>query len=146
MIARSELMIGNLVTDEFYENFKTIIKVDSINERGINLTIQDDSNYPECPERWIDPEYTWDTLFGIPMSEEWFIERFGFNRDGRLHPTYRLGMIIVEKALLEDGVYFVRKAISSTTSVILKRIRFVHELQNVYYHNNDSNKSLTVIR
>ena len=41
-----DLCIGNLVTDEFYDSFKTIIKVNSIDERGINLEVEDDGNYP----------------------------------------------------------------------------------------------------
>ena len=65
-----DLCIGNLVTDEFYNSFKTIIKVDSIDERGINLEIEDDGNYPECSQRWIEPYYRLDTLRAIPISEE----------------------------------------------------------------------------
>ena len=42
-----DLCIGNLVTDEFYDSFKTIITVNSIDERGINLEIEDDGNNPE---------------------------------------------------------------------------------------------------
>lgn len=114
-----DLMIGNYV----YDNLGGILRLKGIKEDS------------DCSH-----------LRGIPLSEEWIVGRFGFKRDGRLHPTYRLGMIIVEKAILEVGVYFVRKAISSTDSALLRRIRFVHELQNVYYHNNDNNKSLTVIR
>ena len=43
-----ELRIGNLVTDEYYEHFNTLITVESISEKGINLRIEDDGNYPEC--------------------------------------------------------------------------------------------------
>ncbi len=43
VICPSDIRIGNLVTDEFYENFKTIIKVDFIDSRGINLEIEDDA-------------------------------------------------------------------------------------------------------
>jgi len=70
MINAQELRIGNLVTDEFYESFKTIIKVDSINDKGINLAIEDDGNFPECANRWIEPYYKFDTLCGIPLTEE----------------------------------------------------------------------------
>lgn len=55
-----ELRIGNWVTDEFYDHFKTVMKVTSINEKGINLTVQNDGNYPELADHFIEPEYTFD--------------------------------------------------------------------------------------
>ena len=79
MIESKELRIGNLVTDEFYDSFKTIIEVDSISDRGINLFIEDDGNYPECAGTWIEPEKRFDTIFGIPLTEEWLL-KFGFEK------------------------------------------------------------------
>ena len=49
------MLLSPLLTDEFYDSFKTIITVNSIDERGINLEIKDDGNYPECAQTWIEP-------------------------------------------------------------------------------------------
>lgn len=79
MIKANELRIGNKVTDEWYESFKTIITVESINDKGINLAIEDDGNYPECAQTWIEPEDRLDNLFGIPLTEE-ILLRCGFEK------------------------------------------------------------------
>jgi len=65
-----ELRIGNYVTDEFYDSFKTIIKVESINDNGINLTVVDDGNWSELAQRWIEPDSLSCKIFGIPLTEE----------------------------------------------------------------------------
>lgn len=78
MIHPSELTIGSLVTDEYYDTFKTIIKVESINDKGINLCIEDDGKWAEIAQIWIAPEYyTFDKLRGIPLTEDILI-RCGF--------------------------------------------------------------------
>ena len=76
-LTANELRIGNLVTDEFYDSFKTTIKVESIKDKGINLLIEDDGNWSEIAQRWIGVEYTFDKLRPIPLTEEWLI-RMGF--------------------------------------------------------------------
>lgn len=76
---KAELRIGNLVTDEFYDSFKTIITVESLNDKGINLEVESSDDLPEMQSHWIEPYYTFDKLRGIPLSPEW-LERFGFNR------------------------------------------------------------------
>lgn len=83
MIQPQELRIGDYVTDEFYENFKTIIEVDSITKKGINVFIEDDRNYPEIAQSWIEPEYT----FGKYMIE--------FNKAEE--KTFRNPLIFVKK-------------------------------------------------
>lgn len=79
MIQANELRIGNLVTDKWYDSFKSIFTVTSLNDKGIDLIIEDDGNWAECADRWIAPERTFDTLFGIHLTEEWLI-KFGFQR------------------------------------------------------------------
>lgn len=78
MINPRELQLGNLVTDEFYDSFKTIIAIDSINDKGVNLNIEDDGNWPELAQTSIVPEFAFDKLRGIPLTEEWLV-RFGFD-------------------------------------------------------------------
>lgn len=72
-----ELRLGNLVTDEWFESFKTIITVESIDAAGINLMIEDDGNWSELAQHTIVPEYKFDQLHGIPLTEEWLL-KLGF--------------------------------------------------------------------
>jgi hypothetical protein len=74
-----EIRLGNKLTDKFYDSFKTIITVDSINEKGVNLNIEDDGNFSELAQHFIVPEYTFDQLFGIPISPE-ILEKAGFEQ------------------------------------------------------------------
>jgi hypothetical protein len=69
-MTKQELRIGNIVTDEFYESFKKIITVESINDKGINLEVQNSDDYPEMQTHWIEPYYTFEQLRGIELSEE----------------------------------------------------------------------------
>ena len=52
MIYIKDLRIGSIITDEYYDSFKTVIKVESVNQYGINLYIEDDGNYPEMAQQW----------------------------------------------------------------------------------------------
>ena len=42
MINSRELRPGNKAPDKYYDSFKTIINVESINEVGVNLAIEDE--------------------------------------------------------------------------------------------------------
>lgn len=92
MIEAKELRFGNVVTDEFYESFKTIITVESINEKGINLNIEDDGNYPELSQRWIEPDNRFDTLFGIPLTDEWIVN-FGLSKENGYPYKFHYGYL-----------------------------------------------------
>ena len=72
----SELRIGNYVTNGYCDSFKTIFEVQSINEEGINLSIED---YERASDICIEPEYTFDLLLGVPLTEEWLLN-FGFEK------------------------------------------------------------------
>lgn len=121
-----ELRIGNLVTDQFYESFKTVIEVESVNDKGINLQICDDGNYPECAKIWIEPEYKFNDLNPIPLTEEWLI---------------KFGLIKLRSPMLSFvlGCYEICfNPISEDYSVILKggvicTLKYVHQLQNLYF-------------
>ena len=149
MIKENELRLNNLVTDEWYDSFKTIIKVDSINEKGINLKIIDDGNWAEIAQRWIKPEYEFNSIFPIPLTEEWLI-KFGFNSqykkgwigidvkhsngtttDFVLSYPQRMGMWQTFFAFEYDGFRFVE-------------IKYVHQLQNIYFAL--TNKELELIK
>jgi len=132
MIKAEELMLGNLLTDEFYDGFKTIIKVDSINEKGINLEINDDGNYPECAQQWIEPVYKFDELYGILLTEEILLKagfettyssKFRLRLDHSNHSEIGFDFLhTTEKSM--DGFRFYGKYI---------KIQHVHNLQNLYY-------------
>ncbi len=128
-----ELRIGNLVTDKFYEDFKTIIEVESISDKGINLMIEDDGRYPEVAQTWIEPEYRLDTIFPIPLTEEW-LEKFGyrFNKD-EIVITLDEGWayLIIER----DFSYSIQSSRDASEYACLpgKTCKHVHQLQNLYF-------------
>lgn len=125
----TDLRIGNLVTDEFYDSFNTILKVESINEFGINLIIEDDGNYPEIASRWIEPELTFDKLRGIPLTEEWLL-KFGFEK--QKNNWKRI-------CICNDWTYLYWERLAGLEvsvnkhSIMLPHINSVHQLQNLYY-------------
>lgn len=118
----SELRIGNLVTDGFYDSFKTIINVESIDKDGINHYIEDDGNWPEIARRWIEPEYKFEHLYGIPITEEWLL-KLGFEKGDKVYGHDKSRHHIV---INEGFVYRV-------PGVSLRRIQYVHQLQNLYF-------------
>jgi len=132
MIEAKDLRIGNLITDEFYENFKTIITVHSINKEGINLEIEDDGNWAECAQRWIGVEYKFDKLFGIPLTPE-ILEKCGFVLNGdyyKRQPEFEN----IEYRLIEfpSGTWIVSKGFINYNHEITA-IKYLHQLQNLYF-------------
>ena len=141
MIKENELRLNNLVTDEWYDSFKTIIKVDSINEKGINLEIIDDGNWAEIAQRWIKPEYEFNSIFPIPLTEEWLI-KFGFrkyNLEGySVHFRY-------EHPKLHSTVTAIYNSdFSIKLDNVARGIKYVHQLQNIY--TALTNKELELIK
>lgn len=124
----TEIRIGNFVTDEFYESFSTIIEVESINEKGINLLIEDDGKWAEISDRWIEPEYKFDLLFGIPLTEEWLL-KFGFEKSN----IYCFGnhKLIIESSMGDR--HSCRYRINPDESIWIVELNYVHELQNIYF-------------
>jgi hypothetical protein len=76
-LSAQELRIGNIVTDEFYNSFNTLITVENINKEGINLFIDDDGNYSELASQWIAPSYPFTRLRGIPLTDK-ILKECGF--------------------------------------------------------------------
>ena len=148
MIEAKELRIRNLVTDEFYDSFKTIIEVYSINNRGINLFIDDYRSYPECSETWIEPGEIFDTIFGIPLTKKLILE-FGFkydqdkgyNSDGENNRIYSLKGF--DLSIGEDGrIHQWHEVEDAWYSFKGKEFKFVHKLQNFYYESKDEELTL----
>ena len=129
-----DLCIGNLVTDEFYDSFKTIIKVDSIDECGINLEIEDDGNYPECAKRWIEPYYRLDTLRAIPISEELLLKLGAIKLDFKDFPSFNLKGLQINHI---DGLWI--------EYVSRIEIKGLHHLQNIFYFRNSEDLAVSVL-
>ena len=88
----------------------------------------------------IHPDYgetfhplTWygDDLKPIPLTERWLLD-FGYKSIGKLHLTYKLNPFIIELSVLGSHYNF-RKIISKEESMMLKEIKHVHQLQNLYF-------------
>lgn len=122
MIAQ-ELRIGNLVTDEFYDTFKSVIEVESINEKGINLEIEHSNDYPEMQNHWIEPYYPFEKLYPIPLTEEWLI-KFGFEKRSAGY---------WDNATMEIFQYSTGNFYLSINAEYTEgeRIEYVHTLQNI---------------
>lgn len=76
----------------------------------------------------------------IPLTEEWLI-KFGFVKYGTLHDSYKLNPFIVELGILGNHYTF-RKIMNKDESVLLKEMKYVHQLQNLYFAL--TNKELTI--
>lgn len=138
MIKANELRLGNLVTDEFYSTFNTIITVNSINSKGINLNIEDDGNFSELADRWIEPEYEFNQLFGIPISPE-ILQKFGFDMnpnwykyDGAI-AVLDLGYLYLAMGVMGRYVTLFQNDNTSTG----KNIEYLHQLQNLFFDIKD---------
>jgi len=139
-----DLRIGNWVTHEFYDSFKTIFEVESINDKGINLSIQDDGKWGEIADRWIEPEYRFDLLFGIPVTEE-HLFKFGFDKLENDIPTYFkfFGSLIEDDYEYSFNIY-VDSELNYFITVFGRKIiiKYIHQLQNLYFELTE--KELTI--
>jgi hypothetical protein len=134
-------MIGDWVTDEYWESFKTPVKVESINDKGINLEIKDDGNYAECANTWIAPEYfTCDKVYGIPLSPEVMekIESISKNenrgsRYGFLDGYYNIDRDTGLVAIFEDDglLYIYTYEYSHEQFQLVCTFKYLHQLQQL---------------
>lgn len=65
----------------------------------------------------------------IQLTEEWLL-KFGFVKYKYGHNTYRQKSFIIEEGLLN---YEFRKRISKEDSLGLAYVKYVHQLQNLYF-------------
>jgi len=123
----SELRIGNYVSkgDE-------IIKVDSIDEVGINLYAWHTGG------EWgssghIEPDFNHLDILGIPITEEWLL-RFGFQDPSDSHGEY-LSLTYRGQTLFSTDVSTAFKYVIYTQHKAIGEleIHYVHELQNLYF-------------
>ena len=138
-----ELRIGNLVTDEFYDHFKTVHKVESINEKGINLEVTDDGDWPEVASHWIEPECSFDKLRGIPLTEEWLL-KFGFFLKEEIDDEHFFNGALFQDRNSDEFVihhgeeyHYIRDISASSfdgsTEYRTTKIQYIHQLQNLYF-------------
>lgn len=131
---KAELKIGNLIADEFYPDFSKVITVESINDKGINLEIQNSDDYPELQRHWIEPEYTFEQLRGIPLTEEWLL-KFGFDYSEYIGKSSSFFFKYVGGSELHinplNGVVWIERDDNVFNNPAL--IEYVHQLQNLYY-------------
>ena len=66
----------------------------------------------------------------IPLTEKRLLQ-FGFVKYGKLHDSYKLNPFIVELGILGNHYTF-RKIMNKDESMLLKEMKYVHELQNIY--------------
>lgn len=125
-----DLRIGNYVTDAYWEHFKTVIEVDSVNEKGINLLIESETKHTYMEHHFINPCYEFDELHGIPLTEEWLL-KFGF---------VLYGKEATDSESPRDW-YWIKKGFQMSIDNITWRcscidnldIQQVHQLQNLFF-------------
>ena len=69
-------------------------------------------------------------LYPILLTEQWLF-KFGFIKYGKLHDSYKLNPFIVELGILGNHYTF-RKIMNKDESMLLKEMKYVHELQDLY--------------
>ena len=132
MIDSRELRIGNYVTDQFFDTFKTFIKVYSINNKGINLEIEDDGKWAEIAKIWIGCEYSFKSLFGIPLTEEillkcgFSITESIFHDNTNAYEIKSWGRIVLINGILQSDEFYFLDGLST-------EIKYLHQLQNLYF-------------
>lgn len=137
MIQANELRVGNIVTDEFYQSFKTIYTVNSINKDGINLEIEDDGNWPEMASHFMVPEKKFSELMGIPITEEWLL-KLGFEKtDGHDNWNFKSHEIFKYKNLFKvgklDNRFYWYNQVDDDYYSCMHPIKYVHQLQNLFF-------------
>ena len=129
-----DLCIGNLVTDEFYDSFKTIIRVESLDQRGINLDIEDDGNWAECAQTWIEPYYRFNILRPIPISENLLLKLGAVKLESKDFPSFNLKGLQINY-INDVWIEYVSRA----------EIKGLHHLQNILYFRNMEDLDVSVL-
>lgn len=105
-------MIGNyLKTDNSTPHFIDVVKVESIQHDGINITDSDGNSYAT--------EFEWDFLDSIPLTEKWLF-RFGYINLNNKYFTIQGHLIWICNDLF----------MCDKNGIVLK---YVHQLQNLYF-------------
>lgn len=114
MIATSDIRKGNLVgmnLEQFPDNYFTVSEIGEVTSRFIQ---GDDVHYFSC-----------DDMEGIPITDEW-LKKYKFRHDRVMHEFRLVG--VGHHIILREGKYIYR-----VPGCSLREIKFVHELQNLFY-------------
>lgn len=122
---QSVLMIGNYVTDEWNSS---IIKVESINDKGINLKIEDDGNYAELAQTWIAPDYKFESLRGIPITKDILMKIECIEKREHEKDSYIINSSLILTYIDDDWIEYVTQ----------RKINYLHELQNFWFWSRQS--------
>lgn len=124
----NELRIGNYLTDEWNQSVNVI---DSISERGANLYIEDDGNWAEISQTWIEANISNDEMRPITLNADWLIS-LGFERENDEPFNWSDKKKYLSDCFLigsySDGLHYVRNGLKTGKPLI-----HVHQLQNLYF-------------
>jgi len=124
----SEIRIGNLIASSGNkEDIETwvigeVISISSLDSEFEQIEVETAESI-----EW----FFKDNYFGIPLTEEWLL-KFGFTSIGKLHPTFKKGIYIIEEGIIGDK-YNLRKVINKDESLFIVKFQYVHQLQNLYF-------------
>lgn len=123
----TELRIGNIITDEFYDDFQKEIIVDSISDKGINTYASDDGKPYGQHSAIIECDYKFDALRGIPLTEV-RLRKLGFEKRNN-------GYFKLTKEHIEFSIwgFDIDKMVLNTGGAFTPEVKYVHQLQNIYF-------------
>lgn len=75
--------------------------------------------------------YFIDQYSSIPLTEE-ILLKCGFEKYGEYHYSYKNNPFIIDLSILGEFYYF-RKMINANESILLKEIKYLHQIQNLYH-------------
>jgi len=135
-IKSTDLRIGNKITTAHYEDFKTIIEVESLDEVGINLTAETDNKPYGMHNPLMEREYKYDELFSIPLTEE-ILLKCGFKSKDDKNEYY----IVIDKPSKSNGLFICYDIKDKSCSLGQLRhfshqfgeYHYLHQLQNLYF-------------
>ena len=113
----AELRIGNFINFNQYKTYKQGI-VRTINNGSCNITNIGDSSPIETTK--------FNSLIPIPLTEEWLLKLNA--KSTELSPAKN--GIWIECEIDNQGCWV---SISNGTGVVVRRIDYVHQLQNLYF-------------
>jgi len=121
-VSVTDLRIGNLI--HYNGNNKSVGKISLLVSDLIGALDYCQLDYRRNKKHWLI------NLDPIPITEEWLLN-FGFVKYGKFHDSYKLNPFIVELGILGNHYTF-RKIMNEAESILLKEMKYVHELQNIY--------------
>lgn len=74
----------------------------------------------------------WNSLNPIPLTEEWLL-RFGFERSSDMYEFYHIKILNEWTRIFYNTKHQVAELIISMHGVVIKHIKYVHQLQNLHF-------------